>query len=75
MANSSIHPRNWYVEKVGYVFSDRRKKNTSEPRKLRATVERAIAGTQRHCVEHPNDGMAKANLVRLEGIIAAGNLR
>jgi hypothetical protein len=73
--NLSIHPRAWKTEKGVFIFADRAKRNTCEPRKLRANVERAIAGTQRHCDDHPSDAMARSNLDRLKAILDAGNLR
>lgn len=58
----SIHPRVWGP------WKERRKKNTSE-RKKKATVERAIAGRERHLEAHPMDRVAKGHLEKLKQML------
>lgn len=61
MRSESIHPRAFYG-------NDGAKKNTCKPRSRRR-FERALAGIEKHLIDHPHDAMATARAAELQKII------
>ena len=61
MENRSIHPRAW--------LGGGQKKNTANPRSA-AKLTRALKGIQKHLEHHPGDGMSRARVATIEGILS-----